>query len=129
MKKALRSSQYSPRASAPSYARQAGMWRARLGLRIYTSLLLGVLAVALLASPESYSPRVDAQSGRARYQQDLAQVFNSYEEVQLDPRAAADDVKRSGHLSVESPAHHFEIDLTPNDLRAPNYHAEEVVDG
>jgi hypothetical protein len=61
-----------------------------------------------------------------RYQQDLEQVFSRHERVKLDPQAAADRVRESGHLSLVTAQHNFEIQLRPNDLRAANYRAEEV---
>lgn len=100
--------------------------RGRRRSRIYLPILLTLLALGLLAGPGSYSWPAGAQSGQVRYQQDLEQVFSRHENMKLDPEAAADRVRESGHLSLVTAQHNFEIQLRPNDLRGPNYRAEEV---
>src|SRR5947207_4178116 len=88
-------------------------------IRFYGSL---TLALALLfAIGSSLLPKADAQNTRARFQQDLAQVFSSYEQLSVDPRSVAEQVRASGRVSLVSTAHDFELQLQPNDLRAPNY--------
>src|SRR5207247_8162471 len=105
------------------------LMRSRFRFNAYLPLLLTLAALALLAGPGFYSAPAGAQSGRIRYQRDIEQVFVNHEEVQLDPRAAAQMVRESGRLSLVTPAHDFEIQLRPNDLRAKNYSAEEVSEG
>jgi hypothetical protein len=100
----------------------------RFRFKSYLPLLLVLVALAL-AGVGFYSAPAGAQSGRARYQQDIEQVLTNHEDVTVDPQFAAEQVRESGRLSVVSPTHNFEIQLRPNDLRAPNYRAEEVVDG
>src|SRR5947208_9754634 len=117
------------RAGPRSVVWQCGKWPNRFRFKIIASLLLGLITLASLGGAGIHGPTVDAQSTKGRYQQDLAQVFSNHEDVQIDPHIAAEAVKRTGHLSVQTPAHDFEIDLTLNDLRAPSYRAEEVVDG
>src|SRR3989441_2107640 len=129
MKDVLCSTQCSKARSARSVVRQCAKSPGRFRFKILASLLLGLITLASLGGPGIHAPAVDAQSTKARYQQDLAQVFTNHEDVQLDPHTAAEGVKRTGHLSVQTPAQDFEIDLTLNDLRAPDYRAEEVVDG
>jgi hypothetical protein len=90
---------------------------------------VALAALALLAGPGFYSPPAGAQTGKTRLEQDIEQVLINHEEVQFDPRAATQRVRESGHLSLVTPAHDFEIQLRPNDLRAANYRAEEVIDG
>src|SRR5437588_3476430 len=87
----------------------------------FAALLLGCLSIANL-----YSRQVGAQDLRARFQQDLGQVFSAHEEISLEPRTTAQQVRASGRISLVTPAHDFELQLQPNDLRAPNYRAEEV---
>src|SRR5437588_423544 len=81
----------------------------------FAALLLGCLSIANL-----YSRQVGAQDLRARFQQDLGQVFSAHEEISLDPRTIAQQVRASGRISLVTPAHDFELQLQPNDLRAPN---------
>src|SRR5213080_4666994 len=129
MKEVLCSTQCSKGTGAGSVIKRWGKWTGGFRFKIVASLLLGLITLASLGGPGIHTPTVDALSTKARYQQDLAQVFTNHEDVQLDPHTAAEGVKRTGHFSMQTPAHNFEIDLTLNDLRAPNYRAEEVVDG
>lgn len=89
-----------------------------------------VFLLALACGSAYYSRRVKAQDARTRFQQDLSQVFISHEELSIDPHAVAEQVRATGRMSLQTSAHDFEVQLIPNDLRAPNYRAEEVgVDG
>jgi hypothetical protein len=92
--------------------------------RFYGSLTLALALLVAIGS--SLLPKAGAQNTRARFQQDLAQVFSSYEQVTVDPRSVTDQVRASGRVSLVSTAHDFELQLQPNDLRAPNYRAEET---
>ena len=103
--------------------------RGRFRFRIYVSLLFTLAAVALSAGPGFYSSPAGAQSAKSRYQLDIEQVLTGHEDVTLDAQAAAERVRESGRLSLVTPTHDFEIQLSPNDLRASNYRAEEVVEG
>src|SRR5947207_377579 len=96
----------------------------RFAVRVFFAFTL----LSACALPDLYSGHVGAQSGRARLEQDIAQVFTSHEDLQLDPAAAAQRVRESGHLSLQTPAHDFEIELRANDLRAPNYTAQAIGD-
>ena len=92
--------------------------------RTYISITFA-LALVLVASL-FYFPRADAQDNRSRFEQDLAQVFTNHEELSLDARALAQQVRTSGQLELLTGAHDFQLQLQLNDLRAPNYRAEEV---
>jgi hypothetical protein len=94
-------------------------------LRTYGVLVLALAAFIAIAAP-FHVPRVDAQNTRARFQQDLEQVFTKHEDLSIDPHAVAEQVRTNGRVSLVTPAHDFELQLQPNDLRAPNYRAEEV---
>jgi Metallo-peptidase family M12 len=95
-------------------------------LRIYLLLLFALATLAGICGPAYYSRRVNAQNVRARLQQDLEQVFANHDDVTLDTRALAARVRESGRMSVKTRSHDFELQLRPNDLRSPNYRAEEV---
>ena len=97
----------------------------RVRLRTYGVLLLALAALIAFAAPFHVS-RVDAQNTRARFQQDLEQVFTKHEDLNIDSHAVAEQVRTNGRVSLVTPAHDFELQLSPNDLRAPNYRAEEV---
>src|SRR2546423_12319127 len=93
--------------------------------RTYGVLLLALAALIAVAGPFHFS-RVDAQNTRARFQQDLEQVFTKHEDLNIDAHAVAERVRASGRVSLVTHAHDFEVQLHPNDLRAPDYRAEEV---
>ena len=97
----------------------------RVRLRTYSVLLLALAALIAVAAP-FHGSRVDAQNNRARFQQDLEQVFTKHEDLNIDPHAVAEQVRTNGRVSLVTPSHDFELQLSPNDLRAPNYRAEEV---
>jgi Metallo-peptidase family M12/Calx-beta domain/Reprolysin family propeptide len=97
-------------------------------VKIYLPVLPAFLVFAILVAPAFYSPS-GAQTNRARFEQDVEQVFTNHEDVRLDSQMAAQRVRESGRLSVQTPTRDLELVLTPNDLRAPNYRAEEVIDG
>jgi Metallo-peptidase family M12 len=92
--------------------------------RFYSSLTVALAALVLIGS--SQFPKAGAQKTRARVQQDLAQVFMNHEEISLDPRVVADQVMDTGRVSLVTSSHDFELQLQPNDLRAPNYRAEQT---
>src|SRR5438093_3876042 len=98
--------------------------RARLPLGSYAALLFALTITALLMPLGFYSP-AGAQSGKLRYQQDIEQVFSNHEDIKLDTHAVSRGVRESGHLSLRTAAHDFEIELRPNDLRSPRYTAQE----
>jgi hypothetical protein len=83
------------------------------------------LAILIIIGAAQF-PKADAQNRRARIQQDLAQVFMSHEELNIDPRVVADQVLANGRVSLVTSQHDFELQLQPNDLRAPNYRAEQT---
>ena len=94
------------------------------------SLLLLATAFAFsVVSDSRYSPAARAQEQKLQRQQDLRAVFSAYEELRLDPQAARQQVRASGRLTLRTFSHRFELQLELNDMRAPNYRAEEVVNG
>ncbi|HYT49714.1 MAG TPA: hypothetical protein VEL78_04940, partial [Pyrinomonadaceae bacterium] len=98
--------------------------------RTYVEFALAIAALGLLSVSLFYSRNADAQDVRARFEQDLGQVFTTHEEISVDARAVAQQVRATGRMSLVTNSHDFEVQLAPNDLRAPNYRAEEVgVDG
>jgi hypothetical protein len=127
MKENLRSNQ--SRAGRVTRRSSFHITRSRFRLKAHLPLLLALSALAFLAGSGFHSWPAGAQTGKARYRQDIEQVLINHEEVQFDPRAATQRVRESGRLSLVTPAHDFEIQLRPNDLRSANYRAEEVIDG
>jgi hypothetical protein len=52
-----------------------------------------------------------------------------YEPVTLDPAVALNQVRESGQLSLVAERERFDLVLTPHDLRAPEYRAQEMTEG
>jgi hypothetical protein len=94
------------------------------GLSVTIGLLL--LSTLLGAGRDS---SVSTAATPSILQQDLQQTFRKYELAQLNTADVAKNVLFSGRLSIFTPSHSFELNLVPNDLRAPNYRAEEVIEG
>ena len=93
----------------------------------YRNYFVLALAIAVLTFVGfSQLSKADAQNTRARFQQDLAQTFTSYEQLSVDPGSVAEQVRAFGRVSLISTAHDFELELQPSDLRGPNYRAEQT---
>ncbi|HEX5703468.1 MAG TPA: M12 family metallo-peptidase [Pyrinomonadaceae bacterium] len=100
------------------------MTKPRVVFRLPIQLTLVLSLVVAFSVIDAYLP-VGAQTNKTHYRQDLARFFSEHEEVQLDSRSAAEGVRRLGRLSLKTGARTLEIMLTPNDLRARGYRAEE----
>ncbi|HKZ02443.1 MAG TPA: Calx-beta domain-containing protein [Pyrinomonadaceae bacterium] len=90
--------------------------------------LLVVCFSATTAGPAAFFKQSSAVS-LTTLQQELQRRFRKYEISQLDPAIVAQGVRQTGKVSIMTPSRTFELDLMQNDLRAPNYRAEEVTDG
>ncbi|HEX3144278.1 MAG TPA: M12 family metallo-peptidase [Pyrinomonadaceae bacterium] len=110
--------------SGKSVHRQPLTTRSNKPYRNYFVLALAIAVLTFVGF--SQLPKADAQNTRARFQQDLAQTFTSYEQLSVDPGSVAEQVHASGRVSLVSTAHDFELELQPSDLRGPNYRAEQT---
>src|ERR1044072_3032241 len=98
--------------------------KAQHDYRSYSLLALAMAALVLAGS--SRFPRAHAQNTRARFEQDLAQVFLNHEELTITQEMVTEQVRSEGRVSFVPAAPDFELQLEPNDLRAPNYRAEQT---
>ncbi len=57
----------------------------------------------------------------------IDRYLKRYSRFELDPAAAAQRVRTTGELSLPTEDGMFDIVLTPHDVRAPEYRAEEVI--
>jgi hypothetical protein len=92
---------------------------------------IGAFIIAVLAFATAWqAPKVQSAgaSPRAAQQarQELTRRFRSYEEIQLDAHSFAQQVRRTGRVEIQSATQNLELNLVVNDLRAPNYRAEDV---
>jgi hypothetical protein len=60
--------------------------------------------------------------------QEIQRQLRHYDLVTMDAERAADQVRRTGQLSISTSERTFEISLSPNDIRAINYRAEEMTE-
>jgi len=93
--------------------------------KIYAAAAIALLGL-VFASQSWYSPHAAAQDRKIKFQQDLGQVFSSHEDISLDPRVIAERVRTSGRMSLATQFRQLDLELRPNDVRSPDYRAEEV---
>jgi hypothetical protein len=100
--------------------------------------LLIVLALVAIGSSFSFNlarRSFAAQSGarllqEARpYAQDVDKLLRRYDKLELEPATAAELVKQTGRFFLPTSAGGFDLTLTPHDLRAARYRAQETLDG
>lgn len=65
----------------------------------------------------------------AQRDQDLDRVFRKRELVTLNPAEVAARVRGTGQVSLAAGGKTYDLVLMPNDLRAPNFRAEETIEG
>jgi hypothetical protein len=90
-----------------------------------------VIAVILLTASFTtlIAVRAAAPKPVAVNQQKIEKFLKKHESLKLEPQEAARQVRESGRFLLATAGGNFELELTPNDLRAANYRAEEVTDG
>ncbi|HKQ53767.1 MAG TPA: M12 family metallo-peptidase, partial [Pyrinomonadaceae bacterium] len=86
---------------------------------LYTVALPHVFVHAQLRGPRPATPELPQTA-------DLDRLVRHYDRVNLDRAAAVRRVRADGHLSFETPAGAYELELEPNDMRADNYYAVEI---
>jgi Metallo-peptidase family M12/Calx-beta domain/Reprolysin family propeptide len=91
-------------------------------------VILTLLVSAALSTPENFFSSSSASSLPV-LQQQLQGRLRKYDITHLNTERAAEAVRNSGRLSITTSSRTFDLELVQNDLRAPNYRAEEVVDG
>jgi hypothetical protein len=92
-------------------------------------LLVTIVLTGIIATLALSRVRATKVVASATPVQEIEKLVRQHESLQLDARDAAHQVRAGGHLSLTTPEQHFDLELTPNDLRTANYRAEEVVDG
>jgi hypothetical protein len=92
-------------------------------------VILGAIMLGAASLIAHYSSVGRAQNKRLQFDQDMQKVFTAREDLRMDPLETVQQVRATGRLSISTLSHHFDLSLQPNDLRAPNYRAEDVDDG
>ncbi|MGA9998211.1 MAG: M12 family metallo-peptidase [Pyrinomonadaceae bacterium] len=104
--------------------------RFRIGFLAVVALCL--LAAAIYVAPRGYSATSatgQQKSSAQQQQRDLQKYFRAQEIVRLDTAQAAKRVRETGELSIVTPDKSFDLLLSPHDMRAPGYRAEDVTQG
>ncbi|MDQ2935927.1 MAG: M12 family metallo-peptidase [Acidobacteriota bacterium] len=84
---------------------------------------ISVLGIAIPTQPSNLPAK-----GSGPNVQEIQRQLRHYDLVTLDAGSVADQVRRTGQLSVSTAERTFEISLAPNEIRATNYRAEEVTE-
>jgi Metallo-peptidase family M12/FG-GAP-like repeat/FG-GAP repeat len=89
--------------------------------KLLTSTALLLVALSIFA----YCFVAPTASSQSRIKQDLDRRFLSSKSLQVDAAAMASQVRRTGRMSLATSDLSFDLELTPHDMRAPGYRAEE----
>src|SRR6267143_1864829 len=93
-------------------------------MRQLATILLVTASVLGLAIRTQPSNR--PVNGTGQNVQEINRQLRHYDLVTLDAANVADQVRRTGQLSLSTSERTFDLSLSPNDIRAVNYRAEEV---
>jgi hypothetical protein len=96
----------------------------RLRKRPFILLFAGLVSAIVLIG--DFLSKKPAAAALPTVQQDLQRRLRKYEVARLDRQLAVEAVQRTGKFSIVTPSRTFELELVQNDLRAPNYRAEET---
>jgi hypothetical protein len=84
---------------------------------------------AALACAAVLSPKGSGQVKGGGFDQEVSRALTRYDRLSLDPADAERQVRQTGRLTLETSAGTFGLLLEPNDVRAENYRAVEVLEG
>jgi hypothetical protein len=93
------------------------------------SLRLVVVLIALTGFLATLIKAGAAPKPAGNRLQGVEKFVRKHQSFELDAAVAARQVRESGRLLLATADRSFDLELTPNDLRAANYRAEEVVAG
>jgi len=90
--------------------------------------------LAATAGQQSADSRIGPQDGPVTGQRvqtrandpELSRHFRNYDLIRMNPDLAAAAVKSNGRLSLKTSRRDFEMNFVPNDMRAPDYTAQEI---
>ncbi len=97
--------------------------------RSHKALLIACILFSAFGASVLFSPNaVGVSASPGRYQQQLGKIFKKYELQTIDSSDFAIKARRSEQISIATSQGSIELTLTPHDLRAPNYRAEETLE-
>jgi hypothetical protein len=98
----------------------------------FLSLVI-IYAIACATWPHTFvrAQYIEAQSSRqsSLREQKLSGIFKNYEPLRLDTARAAERVRATGRLTLQTSSGPLHLLLSPNDLRAANYRAIRATAG
>lgn len=95
-------------------------------MRQIATIFLVTLSLLGLAIPTQ--PSNLPVNGTGPNVQEINRQLRHYDLVTLDAARVADQVRRTGQLTISTSEGTFELSLSPNEIRAVNYRAEEVTE-
>ena len=104
-------------------------------LRLATFVIAALLAASSVFSLGLAHRSLAAQNGAAlvpgfrAYSQDIDKLLRRYDKLELDPASVQNQVQQTGRLFLPTSEGGFDIALTPHDMRAERYRAQETLDG
>jgi len=105
-----------------------------LGCSLIATLLVSALAFPSLgirnppaAAKGQEEPLVSGQLVQVQTRdEELSKHFRKYDLIRMDPQAVAAQVRNKGRLLLKSSMRDFDMDMTPHDLRSPDYSAQVI---
>lgn len=99
-------------------------------LRSRKVLLVACILFSAFGGSALFPPNAAVVSASPnRYQQQLGKVFKQYEVQKIDRGELAIKARRGEQISIPTSQGGIDLILRPHDLRAPNYRAEETLEG
>jgi Calx-beta domain/Metallo-peptidase family M12 len=95
----------------------------------YTLLILCLVAALACAALFSRPGSTQTKGGGETFEQQIGRSLARYDTLRMSPADVELSVRKTGRLSIETSAGTFDLTLAPNDMRADNYHAIEVLEG
>jgi hypothetical protein len=108
--------------------------RILLGCSLIATLLVSALAFPSLgirnppaAAKGQEEPLVSGQLVQVQTRDgELSKHFRKYDLIRMDPHAVAAQVRNKGRLLLKSSIRDFDMEMTPHDLRSPDYSAQVI---
>jgi Metallo-peptidase family M12/Calx-beta domain/Domain of unknown function (DUF4214) len=103
----------------------------KLLVLLLATLFIAASAFSLDLTRPSHAAQTSAVlvQGAKDYAQDVDKLLRRYDKLELDSARVSAQVKETGRIFLPTSAGGFDITLTPHDMRAARYRAQEAMDG
>jgi hypothetical protein len=95
--------------------------------RLLKFIAIGALLLIAVRLPQNFA--LSIKGAKQAEENTIDRYLKRYDHVAMDLAATARKVQATGELSISSGYGTFDMILTPSDIRAARYRAEEVADG